>query len=467
MKHRTRKKMMNRMNWIILALLLTIPGLAGLGWGHLQKNAVEKQTSEARKAVLDAPSAEEYLSMYDQWFRLTPAQKAENPWGQGQYGGPEIQKRLREDQTIRFEADLIDLDKGLKSYPQQLADVLYGDGWDQRLSEFQRQREYRDLILTGSVIIASAGSLIFCGGLISCLMKLLFHKKDENSVDLSSSATAAETSKPANQKKNICKEENKSPKGNTSINKKSDIHDTSAEQFPKEEKAAHNRGYFESSQNTQKRSKPAASTQSMPISAVMASSTAVIEPAPVSDRGSYFGWAMDPEEENTSISTMMTTQPVVKHGLTELTEEVSAIRQYAAAQQDQMRKLQDGYDWVIIRRFCLRVIRCIDNLDDRMSRLEEKDQLLMSCMEDIHDELVFALESSGVEQFRPDLNVPFKGLEKYAEAIRQRIPAPDAALAGAIAEIVRPGYQYLISDDDVKIVRCAQVRLYDTAETEV
>jgi len=457
--------MMNRMNWIILALVLVIPGAAGLGWGHLQKRSIETQTAEAIKAVSDAPSAEEYLAMYNQWFELTPAQKVENPWGQGQYGGPDIQKRLRQDQSLRFTADLPDLDTGLKSYPQQLADVLYGVGWDQHLAEFQQQRERRDLITTVSVISASAGVLIFCGGLIKCLLALLLKKKQGESSDLSQSVTVTQKNKSSAQPKAAAKEK-KHKKDTPPVVDRPDTADAKKEHPASEDKPAHHRGYFESVTANEKRPKPATSSQTSPVSAAIAAAVSVLDPAPVSDGESYFGWAMEPEEENIAISTMMTTKPVVKHGLTELTEEVSAIRQYAVAQQDQMRKLQDGYDWVIIRRFCLRVIRCIDNLDDQMSRLEEKDQVLMTCMEDIRDELIFALESSGVEQFQPDLNTPFKGLEKYAEAIRQRIPAPDASQAGTIAEIIRPGYQYLISDDDVKIVRCAQVKLYDMAETE-
>jgi molecular chaperone GrpE (heat shock protein) len=156
----------------------------------------------------------------------------------------------------------------------------------------------------------------------------------------------------------------------------------------------------------------------------------------------------------------MTTEPLTKE-LTELTEEVSAIRQFAVQQQDQVRKLSEGYDWMIIRRFCMRVIRSIDNIDDRIKRINEPDSELTMCLEDIRDELVYGLESSGIEQFNPDLKTPFKGLEKYAEAVRQRIPTEDGSLDGCIAEIARPGYKYLINDDEVKIVRCAQVKLYD------
>jgi len=184
----------------------------------------------------------------------------------------------------------------------------------------------------------------------------------------------------------------------------------------------------------------------------------LLKEKPVKD--SYFGWALN-EDESSSMETLMTTEPLTKE-LNELTEEVSAIRQFAAQQQDQVRKLQDGYDWMIIRRFCMRIIRSIDNIEDRIGRLKDSDSDVAMCLEDIRDELVFALESSGIEQFNPELKMPFKGLEKYVEAVNQRVSTDDESLCGCIAEIARPGYQYLISDDDVKIVRCAQVKLYDT-----
>ena len=134
-------------------------------------------------------------------------------------------------------------------------------------------------------------------------------------------------------------------------------------------------------------------------------------------KDSYFGWALG-ESESADIETLMTTEPLTKE-LTELTEEVSAIRQFAAQQQDQVRKLQDGYDWMIIRRFCMRIIRSIDNIEDRIGRLDDPDSELVMCLQDIRDELIFALESSGIEQFNPELEMPFKGLEKYARSRSQ------------------------------------------------
>ena len=145
--------------------------------------------------------------------------------------------------------------------------------------------------------------------------------------------------------------------------------------------------------------------------------------------------------------------------LRELTQEVSAIREYAAGQQDRVKKLQDGYDWNIIKNFCLRVIRCIDNLENRINQLCEED-IETADLEEVRDELVFALESSGLEQFEPEINSDYHGQEKRAEAVKEREYCDDPNLTGKIAKVIRSGYQYVINEGNVKVVRTAQVKLF-------
>jgi molecular chaperone GrpE (heat shock protein) len=145
--------------------------------------------------------------------------------------------------------------------------------------------------------------------------------------------------------------------------------------------------------------------------------------------------------------------------LTELAQQVSAIREYAAHQQERVEKLQDGYDWNIIRTFCLRVIRCVDNLDTRIRRLAD-NEIDTTDVEEVRDELLFALESSGVEQFRPKIGSDYRGQEKYAEAVKERESCEDQSQAGRIAKVIRPGYQYFINEENTKVVRTAQVKLF-------
>jgi len=145
--------------------------------------------------------------------------------------------------------------------------------------------------------------------------------------------------------------------------------------------------------------------------------------------------------------------------LEDLTEQVSAIREYASHQQQRVEKLQDGYDWSIIRTFCLRVIRCIDNIESRIERLSDKEGDT-GHLEEVRDELIFALESSGVEQFRPEVNSVYRGQEKSTEAVKEKEHCEKAENAGTIAQVVRPGYQYFIDEDNFKVVRAAQVKLF-------
>ena len=149
----------------------------------------------------------------------------------------------------------------------------------------------------------------------------------------------------------------------------------------------------------------------------------------------------------------------IDNTLTDLTQQVSAIREYAANQQGRLEKLQDGYDWNIIRTFCLRVIRAVDNLESRITQLKD-DDTGTTHLEEVRDELIFALESSGIEQFEPETESEYRGQEKLAEAVKEKQGCDDPERAGKIANVIRPGYQYFINDGNVKIVRPAQVRLY-------
>ena len=154
-------------------------------------------------------------------------------------------------------------------------------------------------------------------------------------------------------------------------------------------------------------------------------------------------------------------QTTIEHSqpINELTQQVSAIREYASSQQDRLKKLQDGYDWNIMRTFCLRFIRCIDNLDKQISQMAEEGVDIIE-LEEVRDELLFALESSGVEQFEPEINSDYHGQEKYAEAVKEKENCNDKKRAGKIAKVIRPAYQYFIDDENAKVVRPAQVKLF-------
>jgi len=149
----------------------------------------------------------------------------------------------------------------------------------------------------------------------------------------------------------------------------------------------------------------------------------------------------------------------LNNAIRELMQQVSAIREYAAYQQDRVEKLQDGYDWNIIRTFCLRIIHCIDNLENRIEHMAKKN-IETSDLKEVRDELIFALESSGVEQFEPEINSDYRRQQKKAEAVKDREIVDDPNLKGKIAKVLRRGYQFVIDEMNFKVVRTAQVKLF-------
>lgn len=144
----------------------------------------------------------------------------------------------------------------------------------------------------------------------------------------------------------------------------------------------------------------------------------------------------------------------------DLLSQVSSLRDYLSRQQNLVRKFQDGYDWTILRSFCLRIIRCIDDVEKRLKSTDDISDAHRQDLEMIHDELVFALDGSGVEQFQPEIDTPYSGQERFAE-VTGKNSAGEGGKPGHISEIMCPGYYYYISEEQRKLIRPAKVKLYE------
>lgn len=431
---------MKQKNWIIFILLLIIPGVAGRIYLVYRDYQQKKLIVEYKDTYHQ--QSQQYLELYKKWSQLTPEEKSEQPWGQGAYGGTEIRQKLQENQYERLVADMPELLSN-SGCPPELAEILYGSNWQKTVNAYRKKIELQEILALITLVLMLSGG--FLGGIysvywIGILAYRLFQKyrKSQSQIKAIPDTELQESGNSASESVSQIEKDVEVP--------------PSQNRFASgiEEESSPSLGYFESFRRQTQKSTPC-----------------VLSSAPTSSKSPAVSTAelclKDAEEaieelSEDMVSSLMTPEPASKE-LTELTEQMSAIREYAAEQQSHMRKLQDGYDWLIIKRFCLRIIRCVDNIEDRMRMLAEQEQDI-SVLEDIRDELVFALESSGVEPFEPELEREYRGLEKYAEAVKERFENNDPEQTGKIAKIVRPGYQYLINDEEVKIVRCAQVKLY-------
>jgi molecular chaperone GrpE (heat shock protein) len=392
--------------WIIQSWALVLVGIAGVGGAYLLKTHEQRET--ARYKLQSDNRADDYFGLYDEQGRV------------------KSQVQLKLQQQVRLRADIADLAKGTKAAPIY-AEVLYGDNWHQEVSRYKNKMMLIDCLLGVSAISILAGVII---GLLYLLRKVI-------SMVTAHSGQGAEGD-------DACARDDGEAKTNIVAVEQVETAPSQPgpQHMPNEVLSGDlTAGYF-----GRRRAHTLADSLGMKDSL---------------GRQAH-GYGKDDAQFGFSAATehtmLMSTEPV-SNTLDELTQEVSAIREFAAQQQDRVKQLQEGYDWTIIKRFCLRIIRCIDNLDDRINSLAARNKETQ-LLEDVRDELVFALESSGVEQFEPVLKAQYKGLEKIAEAVREKEHTEHAGLSGKIAKVVRAGYRYVLNDDDVKIVRAAQVKLY-------
>lgn len=454
---------MSNQKWIIGALLL-LPGAIGLTFYGVQKHTLRQQFEQARLSSAQNPVSQEYLQMYELWSRLPAEEKSENPWGQGQYGGPEIQKKLRDGQADRFLADLPDLENNITRFPQELAEVMYGSDWQRKLELYQHDRSVAEIVLISSTFLLACGSILSAGAIVKALFAAWRKNRAEQVQAAKTDDPTASVSMPEVSADAVPAEQTADAAPENTMDAEP-IEAAVSSHRKKNKKDPHSEGYFKARSKEHREAAPdQPAAQESAASLINRMTPLPAEASENTQPDNYFGWAVELDEKP-ELKTLMTPEPLTKE-LSELTSEVSAIRHFAAQQQDQMRKLQDGYDWMIVRRFCMRIIRCVDNIEDRILRLKQDDQVLSDHLQDIRDELIFALESSGVERYEPDLNISYKGLERYAEAIKERVYTKDVGKAGFIAEVIRPGYQYLVNDEDVKIVRCAQIKLYEVGQNK-
>ncbi len=497
----------------IIGLVFLLAGGLAMAWLNNEKQAEQAQTpASGTKYSLDP---EEYLAKYGRWYNLSPEQQNQLVLELDKDRRDKAPEQLALEQQARLRADLDKL-AARQMEPGDIADFLYGKGWENQVEEYKKLNEKMEITQIISVVCLSIGGILFALCVLVWVLRLFVRLlrrrrqwscgEDEESPaqaelmdihthDLPQDPPAPEEQPRQGRRRLALTETVTGPSGGGSMPEGP----TTGEEFLSPLAAARARTSLSSAVAE-------APAEDNAVAVLLAD-----EPAAEKEWSADMQWSLQgglavvaeeapqpavntrvslpvPEEKERAVVVEDTlkeqadglqrqiaefkemAQSVVQQAtreqseplgstLKELAQQVSAIREYAACQQDRVEKLQDGYDWGIIRTFCLRVIRCIDNIENRIDN-PPKDCPDLMYLEEVRDELLFALESSGIEQFRLDINSEYRGQEKLAEAIKDKAPAQEPGQAGKVAEVLRPGYRYMMDDENYKVVRTAQVKLF-------
>jgi len=470
----------------ILGLLLLFAGTVTYDW-MLAKERNDRQQAAHYRLKYDA-EVNVYLKKYNEWLQLPPQERGQLSWELDKFSENKTDEQLQQEQQERLKADLDKLASDeMTVYP--FADVLYGENWQEELNKYKAQSKLRELLVTASVLFMATGGMICALWLLIwtarliirswvCLIKFfagIFRHGKERKTERPTENPSEEDQEAAHLEQSSDNPQSESKKWSKVLNKSGwqSINDNNANQKEQisSQAAFSMRGpvlpnYWDSRQNKLEKHSAKNADKGVIIISDENSPEAQIEnlekqTGQLDQKTKHRSFTKSQKGESPQAvqkGTVEHSEPLDKT-LKELTQQVSAIRDYASQQQNRVEKLQDGYDWNIIRNFCLRIIRCIDNLENRIEQASEQN-IETANLKEVKDEVVFALESSGVEQFEPEIESDYCGQERIAEAIKEKEHSDDPNLAGKIARIIRPGYQYFIDEDNAKIVRAAQVKLY-------
>jgi len=454
---------------VILGLVLLLVGGSMLGW-VLSENRKQQQRAAAYKSKYNLETGE-YLRQYTEWFQAFPDDQSKLPFVLDENGKAKTEEQLKQEQQERLQADLGKLAAGETDvYP--FADILYGENWQNELNRYKKRKEMSEFVFTGSIVCTSMGGTIFIWYLLLWLIRFFVRvssglkellpdvlRRQRKTKDKKKQAKTNAEKDGKNQEQNLNQQQSKLEKHSKGLRnlfkRKPKLDGLGKALFTKRESLFDN----SNSKRAKKRLGTYSDDNAEKVAVLLSDEESAESIARIED-------SLKAQTEQLQERTAQSLeQAIIEHSkpldstLKDLAQQVSAIREYASCQQERVEKLQDGYDWNIVRTFCLRIIRCIDNLENRISRLSDEGTETENFQE-IKDELVFALESSGIEQYEPEINSDYRGQEKYAEAVKEKEHCDKAKQKGKIAKVIRPGYQYFINEDNIKVIRTAQVKLF-------
>lgn len=506
----------------ILGLALLMIGGLSLAWLRKQTEAERIATPAA---ATDTLQSADYLQKYGHWYRLTPEQQNRLVLELDEDRKNKTPEELTAEQKARLHADLPRLAAG-EMNPGDIADYLYGSGWEDEVTQYRQRREQEQITQTISVVCLSIGGALFgicfviwllC--LVARAFKALTRRRVKRPASIDSEPTEltailhdepteeegdedepeiafelpdgeSDESEPVStpswcdpdrndrddgERFLVPRRHRDLPAGRPTLAIEPRPQDDAVALLMSDEPSEQQEWSAQMEWSSPTDDEYSAQTPSQKQRFTPRPRVAVLGSTEILTANSQAAPAENPlteqaEDLQRQIAEFRQMAQSVQQAsrdqseplgstLKELAQQVSAIREYAACQQDRVEKLQDGYDWSIVRTFCLRVIRCIDNLENRIDRLNENDESVLQ-LEEVRDELLFALESSGVEQYRPDIGTDYRGQEKLAEAIKEKETTREPSQVGTIAKVVRPGYRYVTDEDSYKVVRTAQVKLF-------
>ena len=121
----------------------------------------------------------------------------------------------------------------------------------------------------------------------------------------------------------------------------------------------------------------------------------------------------------------------------------------------EIARYKSGYDATIYKNFLLRFTR----VDKVIKEYISENKIDMNGLDDIQIQMDDALAECEVEVFSPEIGADYKTSTGLADKPKI-IETSDKAKDGVVAEIIAPGYQRRLPNDEYEVIVTAKVAIH-------
>ncbi len=144
----------------ILGIAFLVVG--GLAFGWLRKQAEAEQAENTPPVAGYSLESDEYLEKYGRWYLLAPEEQNQLVLELDKDRQSKSQEEVTAEQQARLRANLPRLAAG-EMNPGDIADILYGPGWEEAVVEYRKHREQEQTAQTVAVVCLSIGAALTVG----------------------------------------------------------------------------------------------------------------------------------------------------------------------------------------------------------------------------------------------------------------------------------------------------------------
>jgi len=140
-------------------------------------------------------------------------------------------------------------------------------------------------------------------------------------------------------------------------------------------------------------------------------------------------------------------------------EEVKAVKELTQEKDEKIRRYEEGYDQKNIKQFMDEFFKIIDYIK------KERITSDSNSLEEIEEDLLLLLEKNGIQMIDIHVGDSYEGQSKFAKVVDTE-DTYDVSKNAIIKEVRRNGYFVQIDENNIRVLRPAEVVVYKLIEKE-